>query len=165
MKDNLHVGNLGPAAMANDRVKLVEPPGAVEAFQILVRREPARAPDARPKPEAITSVAPEERPRSIAWEVAQDLHSHCPVCGNPYQPRESVLALDCVSFAASAVPASPAAPGSDRSSKVILGHRGCVLPRLLTLVASFGPAVRFANAMNDFSAGESLSPERRHDEP
>jgi hypothetical protein len=93
-----------------------------------------------------------------------DLRSNCPVCGHPYQPGEAVLALASLSFAISAVPSSSLADGGDPSSKTILGHHECVLSRLLTLLASFRPEVRFVKASEDFSASESEFQECQHDE-
>jgi hypothetical protein len=165
MSNNLHAVNPGIAASGNDRLKLVESPGSVEPSRVLADRDPKRSPDARPKPEGTAPRLSEEMRRSIKREVTPDLHRHCPICGTPYQPGEGVLALACLSFAASTVPSSPAAGDCDPSSKLILGHRGCVLPRLLTLLASFQPEHRFVKASRDFSAGESAFPERHHDEP
>jgi hypothetical protein len=110
-----------------------------------------------------TSRLSEDMRRSINREVTTDLHSHCPICGNPYQPGEGVLALACLSFAA-AMPSSPAAAGCDPGRNMILGHHACVLPRLLTLLAGFQPEARFVKASRDVSAGESAFPERNHDE-
>lgn len=97
--------------------------------------------------------------------MAPDLRSHCPICGNAYRPGEGVLALVGRSFARSVVPSSPPAGSHDSDSQVILGHRGCVLPRLLTLLAGFQPEARFVTAANDGSAGEPFSRECYRDAP
>lgn len=76
---------------------------------------------------------------------APDLRNRCPICGRPYQAGENVLALDCLTFAAGARTAAPAA------RKVLLGHDRCVLPRLLTLLADFQPEARFQGACGDNS--------------
>jgi hypothetical protein len=99
-------------------------------------------------------------------EVTLDLRSHCPVCGQLYQPGERVLTLACLSFAPPAVPCAPATANGDPTSQFLLGHHTCVLPRLLTLLAGFQPELRFVRAANGFSAGESVpapaqSPDRR----
>jgi hypothetical protein len=106
-----------------------------------------------------------EMRRSSNRETTPDLRRHCPVCGKPYQSGECVLALACLSLASSAVPSEPATAGGDPSGSVILGHRLCVLPRLLTLLAGFQPELRFVRASNGFSAAESAFPEGPHDEP
>jgi hypothetical protein len=103
--------------------------------------------------------------RSADRDVTPDLRNNCPVCGNPYQPGEGVLALACLPFATGAGPPAPAAGERDQSGQIILGHHRCVLPRLLTLIASFGPAGRFVTAFQDFCAWESSFPEGYHDEP
>jgi hypothetical protein len=101
--------------------------------------------------------------RSVSRKAAPDLSSHCPVCGDPYQPGDRILTLACPSFAAEAVPL--AATGRDPGDPIILGHRGCVLPRLLTLLAGFRPASRFALVSEACSVGEPGFPEQHHDEP
>jgi hypothetical protein len=101
--------------------------------------------------------------RSVSRKAAPDLSSHCPVCGGPYQPGERVLTLACTSFAAGALP--PSAADHDPDDPIILGHRGCVLPRLLTLLTCFRPASRFALVSEACSVGEPGFPERHHDEP
>src|SRR4051794_39384928 len=80
----------------------------------------------------------EETRRSNQLEATPDLRRHCPICGNAYQWGEEVVSLASRSFGADAAPSLPAI-GSD----AVLGHPGCVLPRLLTLLASFQPAPRF----------------------
>ena len=105
----------------------------------------------------------EEIRRSTNHEVTTDLRSNCPICGNPYQDGDRVLALAAISFALNALPFSPEAGDSDPSSKIILGHQGCVLPRLLTLLASFQPEGRFVKASKVLTAGECVFSERHHD--
>lgn len=85
-------------------------------------------------------------------EAALDLRSECPVCGRPYQCGDQVVALTCFAFAKATL-----IPGD--GDKIILGHHGCVLPRLLTLLAGFQPESRFVKA-----ARESIAPELYHDE-
>ena len=84
------------------------------------------------------------------------------------QARNAAMltALASLSFAKSATPSAPAAAGYEESSrKIVLGHHACVLPRLLTLLAGFGPEARFVKASKDYFVGEPLFPERRHDKP
>lgn len=95
-------------------------------------------------------------------KATPDLHRQRPICGNPYQPGEGVLALACLSIATNVAPTSPAADGCTSNSKIILGHCGCVLPRLLTLLASFQPELRFAKASTEFSVVESPYTERHY---
>lgn len=123
-----------------------------------------RSPDVRPKPDGATPMLSEEMRRPINRAVTPDLRSHCPVCGNPYQPGERVLALDCLALAPGAVPSSPATAGCGPGWQITLGHYRCVLPRLLTLLAGFQPELRFVRALDNFSAGESIFSERHHDE-
>jgi hypothetical protein len=119
-------------------------------------RDPHRSPNARPKSEGTSPLlSPEMRPH-LNGDVTPDLRSHCPVCGKAYQPGDGVLALVCLSSATSAVPSVPTAAGCDPSRKIILGHHGCVLPRLLTLLVGFQPELRFAKASRDLFAGESV---------
>jgi hypothetical protein len=58
-----------------------------------------------------------------------------------------------------------AATASDRYRNTVLGHHGCVLPRLLTLLADFQPEARFVRAVRGLSCGESAVVERHHDQP
>ena len=102
-------------------------------------------------------------PRTAALKAAPDLRSHCPVCGDPYQPGERVLALGCPSFPPGAVPSSAAA--REPVGQVILGQHRCVLPRILTLLAGFQPALRFALAPEVCPGGEPVFPEYQHAEP
>jgi hypothetical protein len=101
--------------------------------------------------------------RPVSRTPVLDLRSQCPVCGNPYQPGEGVLTLASLSFVTGAV--SPSAAGWDPSDQVLLGHRRCVLPRLLTLLAGFQPERRFALASEPCAAGEPVFLEHHHDEP
>jgi hypothetical protein len=94
-----------------------------------------------------------------------DLRRNCPICGNPYRPGEGVLALACLSFGTSAVPSVRTVAAYDPSGQVILGHHGCVLPRLLTLLADFQPEARFVTALSVCAAAAAFSPEPHHDEP
>src|SRR5438034_142873 len=77
--------------------------------------------------------------RGPNWEPTPDLRSNCPICGRPYQLGDEVVVLASQTFGAAAVRESTPAAGSP----VFLGHHDCVLPRLLTLLASFQPANRF----------------------
>src|SRR6478672_8639323 len=105
-----------------------------------------RSPNARPEPEGATLLFPERVRRSIAGAKTPDLRRNCPVCGNAYRPGEGVLALTCLPFAASAFPCLSTPLECDLTNKIVLGHHECVLPRLLTLLASFGPEARFETA-------------------
>jgi hypothetical protein len=165
MSKQLSVGNLGSGATGNARLKLLESPDTLEATRVLKGWDPLQSRDARPQSEGTIPMLPGEMRQPVNRDVTPDLCSHCPVCGKPYQAGEPVLALACLSFAPSAVPCSPATANGDPSSKIILGHHECVLPRLLTLLAGFQPELRFVRASNDFSAGESVFSERRHDDP
>ncbi|SRR5579884_1824798 len=100
----------------------------------------------------------EQMSRSRLGKGTPELGSNYPVCGHPYRPGDAVLALVGLSFARSAVPSSPAAVSCDTGSQVVLGHHGCVLPRLLTLLASFQPEARFVTASNEDPTGERFSP-------
>jgi hypothetical protein len=160
----LYVDGLSNAEAGNDGLKFVELPGPVESFQARKDRDPSRPPpEARPRSDGTTLMESRELRGSIKRGVTPDLRSHCPVCGNAYQPGEGVLALACLSFATGAVPAAPAG-GCDPIGNQFLGHHGCVLPRLLTLLAGFQPEPRFVKAATALSARESGSPEYRHDE-
>ncbi len=165
MGNNVYVDNLGMAAYGNDRLERVAPPGEVGFFQPLQDRDPSGPPGGRPKPDGAMPMVSEEVRREMCPEGTLNLRSNCPVCGKLYQPGEGVAALTCLPFATSAMPTSPAATGCEPSAKIILGHHGCVLPRLLTLIASFQPEGRFVRAFKDFSAGDLVSPEGHHDEP
>jgi len=107
----------------------------------------------------------EQTRRSIGRMGTLDLCRNCPVCGNPYQPGERVLALACLSFEASAGSSPVAAAGGDPGGQIILGHHRCVLPRLLTLLAGFQPELRFATASEAYSPSDFAFPERHHDQP
>jgi hypothetical protein len=76
-----------------------------------------------------------------------NLRHCCPVCGKPYQLGEAVLAL--TSFCLGPGEADRMTANHVSSSDVILGHHDCVLPRLLTLVAS----VRPGRLMDDLMPG------------
>lgn len=80
-----------------------------------------------------------------------DLRNNCPLCGRPYESGEQVAALACVSFAPGGGPPWPT-PDGDRADTIPLGHQGCVLPRLLTLLAGFRPEQRFENASAEYLA-------------
>jgi hypothetical protein len=99
--------------------------------------------------------------RSMNQKVTPDLGRECPVCGNPYRAGEEVLALARVSFGDGATPPAATAAGGDPGSAILLGHHGCVLPRLLTLLAGFQPEVRFVRAAEAFPAGAPVFPEPR----
>jgi len=161
MSNPLDVDNLGLAATVTDRLKRREPAGAMQTLQTPKDREPRRSPEVRPKSENAISLSSVDMSRLINREGTKDLRTHCPVCGHPYQPGEGVLAMACLSFAFSAAPAAPDHP----SSTISLGHYGCVLPRLLTLLASFRPAARFEKAFLNFSDGEPAFAESHHDKP
>lgn len=161
MSKQFYSGNLGIAEAANEWVKLVEPPGTGEPFPALKDRDLKRSADARLESEDTTPIESGQMPRSLNREKTPDLRSHCPVCGNAYQPGQQVLALGCLSMAASAVPSARPGTECDPSGKIILGHYGCVLPRLLTLLAGFQPESRFVQASKDFAAGESVFSQHR----
>ncbi len=91
-------------------------------------------------------------------ELRPDLCRNCPICGRPYRPGENVLALTCLPFAIGMVPAPPTAEG-DAGGNVVIGHHGCVLPRLLTLLACFRPDDRFVRAMREGAAGDPVLPD------
>jgi hypothetical protein len=115
-----------------------------------------RAPNDAPFRIAASKLSEQTR-RTADGGATLDLRSHCPVCGNPYQPGEGVLALACLSFATDAGSPAPAATGHDPGSRALLGHPRCVLPRLLTLLACFQPEGRFVTAFKNFSACDTGS--------
>ncbi len=118
--------------------------------------EAKRSPNTRPGPEGATPLFRERARRSITGAKAPDLRRNCPVCGNAYQPGEGVLALACLPFAACDLPCLSTPAECDLTDKIVLGHRECVLPRLLTLLASFRPEARFETASTDFFASEPV---------
>lgn len=122
-----------------------------------------RSADVRPKPGGATLPPAEKVRRSLNGEAPPDLRKNCPVCGQPYRPGEAVLALSSVSLATSPVSSVPQAPDCDSTDKIILGHHGCVLPRLLTLLAGFQPEARFETASANLFAGASEFSERDYD--
>jgi hypothetical protein len=164
MSNSLYIDNLSSPGLGTDRLQPVEPPGSAEPGRVLKDRNPDRFPDSCLRPEGTRPKLAEELRRSVKPEVRPDLHSQCPICGNPYQPGDRVLALACQSFTTGPAPSSPPA-ACDASSKTPLGHRECVLPRLLTLLAGFQPEVRFVNASKDLPAAESAFLEHNHAEP
>lgn len=87
----------------------------------------------------------EQLRRPISRMPVLDLSSHCPVCGGSYQADERVLTLGCLSFGAA---------DEDPGEQIPLGHRRCVLPRLLTLLAGFQPEPRFTLASEPRSAAD-----------
>lgn len=109
---------------------------------------------ARPAADAL----PSREPRRVSWESTPDLRSNCPICGHPYRRGEEVVML-----ASLAIGGAP--PSVSSGSPVFLGHHGCVLPRLLTLLASFQPANRFEHAALDLSGGEADSPPHQQQRP
>jgi hypothetical protein len=133
--------------------------------QRLKNRDADRSPDAQPTFPGTTPMLSAERSRSISRELTPDLRNNCPVCGAAYQPGENVLALACFPLEAGAAPPFPAVVDCAPGSRILLGHHGCVLPRLLTLISCFRPETRFVNAFHNVSAAESRVPEGRHDEP
>lgn len=145
----MHVHNLGIAAIGNDRSLIDEPGCVIEPFRVSMARDPLRQSDPRFKPEGAIPGFTEELRRSTKREVSADLHSQCPICGHSYQSGEEVVALACHSYVKSVVASLPTTSGCDTSNNIVLGHRGCVLPRLLTLLASFQPALRFATASRE----------------
>ena len=83
-------------------------------------------------------------------KLTPDLHSHCPICGHAYQAGEETILLISAAFA----PGASSLRGErGLRGDAHLGHRECVLPRLLTLLASFQPATRFELASRELSAG------------
>jgi len=133
MSTILKVGSFRISPTRHDELKPVEPPDTEQSYQFLKDRE-----------------------------VTPDLRHICPICGNPYQTREDVLALGCLSFATGDVSAAPGPSGCDQGNHILLGHYECVLPRLLTLLASFRPDDRFVRAV---SAEGSALRDRRQDQP
>lgn len=116
---------------------------------------PIRFASARPGTQGAARLLPKGGGQSIGRRATLDLRGNCPVCGNPYQPGEGVLALARLPFWAGAAASLPAPPGRDLTDNVILGHQGCVLPRLLTLLAGFQPEARFETAAEDYLGRES----------
>ncbi len=109
----------------------------------------ARAADARRAGDRTTPPSSETARRPIPGRVMPDLSNNCPVCGIPYVSGERVAALVSVPFASSDVAPLPAPPG-DGTDTIALGHQGCVLPRLLTLLAGFQPESRFETAATEY---------------
>jgi hypothetical protein len=165
MSNSVSIDNLSSLGLGPDRLQPVAPPGSVEPVRVLKDRDANRFPDSHLRPEGTAPKQAEELRRSLKPEVRPDLNTQCPICGCPYQPGERVLALACLSFAEGPGPSSPPAAACDASSKTVLGHRQCVLPRLLTLLASFGPAARFVTALKGLPAAESAFLEGNHAEP
>jgi hypothetical protein len=117
--------------------------------------------DRRPVPKGAVPLSSQQGRQSVNGRVP-DLRTNCPVCGNPYQAGEAVLELACRSVGANPVPPVTEARGA---SGIVLGHRGCVLPRLLTLLAAFQPEARFLRAAEEFSAAGSVFPEGHDEQP
>jgi len=82
-------------------------------------------------------------------KVVLDLRRACPVCGKPYQDDEPILALASFCFGPSEASRTAVNQDGEQSQAFPLGHHECVLPRLLTLLASFQPGRRFVDAVND----------------
>jgi hypothetical protein len=122
-----------------------------------------RFPAARAKPDGAALPSVEKIRRTVSGGASPDLRRNCPVCGNPYRPGEGVLALSCLSLSINPVLSLPVGSGCDLTGKIILGHNGCVLPRLLTLLAGFQPEARFENAAANLFGGESEFSERDYD--
>ncbi len=120
-----------------------------------------RFPDSRFRSGSEAPRFAEELPRALKRESTLDLRSRCPICGKAYQDGDEALALAQLSLAINTEPATLTAVGCDPSRKIILGHYGCVLPRLLTLLAGFQPELRFVEAANQLSACQSVLPERQ----
>ena len=110
-----------------------------------------------------TPPSPEMPRRPIPGRVMPDLRKNSPVCGSPYVSGERVVALACFPFASSDVAPLPAPPG-DGTDAITLGHQGCVLPRLLTLLAGFQPESRFETASTEYFRLSARLPERSHAE-
>ena len=123
----------------------------------------ARAARTRLPGDRVTPPSSETARRPKPGREMPDLHNNCPVCGGPYESGERVVALTCVSFANSDVAPLPAPPG-DGTDAITLGHQGCVLPRLLTLLAGFQPESRFEAASTEYFRRAALLPERSQDE-
>ena len=126
-------------------------------------RGAARAADTRRAGEHATAPPSETARRPLPGRVMPDLSNNCPVCGSPYVSGERVVALVCVPFARADVAPSPAPPG-DGTDTITLGHQGCVLPRLLTLLAGFQPESRFEAASTEYLRLAALLPECSQDE-
>jgi hypothetical protein len=138
------------------------PPGAERPTLERINTMPKSYPVISPPKDRTWTAAPAllagENRRDVNSREVLDLRHNCPVCGKPYQPGEAVLALASLCLGPGEGQRT-AAPGGDQSSELILGHHGCVLPRLLTLVASFEPGRRFVDAVNDLRAGMPGLPE------
>src|SRR5438552_985860 len=104
MSKKLDAGNVGAAATGNDRLRLFEPPGTVESFQVANAGNSNGSAEGRLKSEGTIPMLSEQMRRSTNGRKTLDLRSHCPVCGNPYHSGEAVLALASLSFAKCAVP-------------------------------------------------------------
>lgn len=101
--------------------------------------------------QAVAGTPDSREPRCRNWEDTPDLRSDCPICGYPYTRGDEVVMLD--SLVLGDVP-----PLAVSGSPVFLGHHRCVLPRLLTLLASFQPANRFDQATHDLLEREAEIP-------
>ncbi len=123
----------------------------------------ARASDARRAGDRATLPSSEAAHLPIPGRVMPDLRKNSPVCGSPYVSGERVVALACFPFASSDVAPLPAPPG-DGTDAITLGHQGCVLPRLLTLLAGFQPESRFETASTEYFRLSARLPERSHAE-
>jgi len=88
-------------------------------------------------------------------------HVHCPICGNVCEAGAPVLALAYTSFATNAGPRSPDR-AYDPNTRMIRGHRECVLPEFLTSLAHLEPASRFSRPAPD-SCGTTPAAHSRHD--
>jgi hypothetical protein len=75
-------------------------------------------------------------------------HVRCPICGNICDTGAPVLALAYMSFARNAGSRSPDR-AYDPNTRMIRGHRECVLPEFLTSLAHLQPASRFSRAAPD----------------
>ena len=126
-------------------------------------RGAARAADARRAGDHATPPPSETARRPLPGRVTPDLRNNCPVCGCPYESGERLVALVCVPFARSDVAPLPAPPGGGTDT-ITLGHQGCVLPRLLTLLAGFQPDARFEAASTEYFGLAARLPERSHAE-
>jgi hypothetical protein len=117
----------------------------------------ANCPGPRSEPEGPSILFDEMRQCADQGVALLNVAGICPVCGNFYQPGESVVALAALSVLAGAV--AFAASGHEHDGKIILGHQDCVVPRLLSLLARVHRKDRFAGAAEEAAVSDSVFPE------
>jgi len=119
--------------------------------------------DQRPRLEALAMLSGELR-GSTDRDTMPDPPGICPVCGNRYQPDEGVVALELFSVSASGAQILPVVADCDQGSAIVLGHRDCVVPRLLSLLGRGHLEDRFPGSA-EVTVGESVFPEGYYDTP